>query len=164
MIFFAEDFLWNGIREFIAHYHGGEIIKAWIIGLSLQSNGSPQKQELSDDDNGSAECSIITIEMRREGTEIPNPILGYYGVCDFTPRAQSHTSRGRAWKHSRQSFSSGRYRSEARRRSTRPWTWRESGRLHPSPPSTTGKTRWRCWSPHWPVAVRIKSPQILCFG
>src|SRR5439155_10366763 len=22
MIFFAEDFLWNGIREFIAHYHG----------------------------------------------------------------------------------------------------------------------------------------------
>src|SRR5437773_11173409 len=65
-----------------------EIIKAWIIGLSLQSNGSPQKQELSDDDNGSAECSIITIEMRREGTEIPNPILGYYGVCDFTPRAQ----------------------------------------------------------------------------
>src|SRR5437667_11677591 len=48
-----------------------EIIKAWIIGLSLQSNGSPQKQELSDDDNGSAECSIITIEMRREGTEMP---------------------------------------------------------------------------------------------
>ncbi len=22
MIFFGEDFLWNGIREFIAHYHG----------------------------------------------------------------------------------------------------------------------------------------------
>ena len=76
-----------------------EIIKAWIIGLSLQSNGSPQKQELSDDDNGSAECSIITIEMRREGTEIPNPILGYYGVCDFTPRAQSHTSRARVEAH-----------------------------------------------------------------
>ena len=86
------------------------------------------------------------------------------GSVTSPPRAQSHTSRGRAWKHSRQSFSSGRYRSEARRRSTRPRTWRESGRLHPSPPSTTGKTRWRCWSPHWPVAVRIKSPQILCFG
>ena len=96
MIFFAEDFLWNGIREFIAHYHGGEIIKAWIIGLSLQSNGSPQKQELSDDDNGSAECSIITIEMRREGTEIPNPILGYYGVCDFTPAcSKPHFARTR---------------------------------------------------------------------
>jgi len=48
-----------------------EIIKAWKIGLSLQSNGSPQKQELSDDDNGSAACSIITIETRREGTDMP---------------------------------------------------------------------------------------------
>ena len=35
-----------------------EIIKAWIIGLSLQSNGSPQKQELSDDDNGSAAAQL----------------------------------------------------------------------------------------------------------
>src|SRR2546426_6708070 len=48
-----------------------EIIKAWKIGLSLQSNGSPQKQELSDDDNGSAACSIITIETPREGTDMP---------------------------------------------------------------------------------------------
>src|SRR5438128_6843855 len=75
MIFFAEDFLWNGIREFIAHYHGGEIIKAWKIGLSLQSNGSPQKQELSDEDNGSAACSIITIETRREGTDMPESYI-----------------------------------------------------------------------------------------
>src|SRR5437773_497906 len=164
MIFFGEDFLWNGIREFIAHYHGERNHQGLDNRLIAPIERFAAKTGTIHDDNGSAECSIITIEMRREGTEIPNPILGYYGVCDFTPRAQSHTSRGRAWKHSRQSFSSGRYRSEARRRSTRPWTWRESGRLHPSPPSTTGKTRWRCWSPHWPVAVRIKSPQILCFG
>ena len=47
-----------------------EIIKAWEIGLSLQSKGSTQKQEQSDGDNGSAECSTITIETRREGTDM----------------------------------------------------------------------------------------------
>src|SRR3989449_4352963 len=32
--------------------------------------------------------------------------------------------------------------------------------VYTSPPSTNGKTPWRCWSPHWPVAVRIESPQV----
>src|SRR5437867_8749249 len=26
------------------------------------------------------------------------------------------------------------------------------------------KSRWRCWSPHWPVAVHLESPQVFCFG
>ena len=57
-----------------------EIIEVWKIGLSLQSNVTPQKQELSDDDNGSAACSIITIETRPEEQICPNPIFGYYDI------------------------------------------------------------------------------------
>src|SRR5437867_12090656 len=70
-----------------------EIIKAWKIGLSLRSNGSPQKQELSDDDNGSAACSIITIEMPREVTNMPESNIWILrGRCKSRARIEA-TSR-----------------------------------------------------------------------
>src|SRR2546425_1945993 len=54
---------------------------------------------------------------------------------------------------------------EARcRRLTRPRTWRESGRLHRRRARPNGKTRWRSWGQHWCDAVRLESPQALCFG
>src|SRR5207249_4738702 len=60
-------------------------------------NGSPQKQELSDDDNGSAACSIITIETPREGTDMPRiqylDISGFkksLGSCDAERETRMH--------------------------------------------------------------------------
>src|SRR5439155_17008655 len=132
MIFFAEDFLWNGIREFIAHYHGERnhqgLDNRLIAPIErfAKTGTIRRRQRLGGMLNYLSRCGVREQRSRIQYWDITGSVT--------SPRVLKATLREHAWKHTRQSFSSGRYRSEARRRSTRPWTWRESGRLHPSPP------------------------------
>jgi hypothetical protein len=65
-IFFGEDSPRNAIREFVTYYHVERNHQGLVTGLSFQSRLSWQRVELSEGDNGSAECSTFIIETPLE--------------------------------------------------------------------------------------------------
>ena len=72
MIFFGEESLRNGIREFFAHYHGERNhqglenrLIAPIERIAAKTGTIRRRQRLG------GMLSIITIETRREGTDMP---------------------------------------------------------------------------------------------
>ena len=78
MIFFGEESLRNGIREFFAHYHGERNhqglenrLIAPIERIAAKTGTIRRRQRLGGMLNYYYRDAAITIEMPREGTDMP---------------------------------------------------------------------------------------------